>query len=136
MSPLLWNVVGLSVAIYVYIGLRTLGQMFWCLGTAHNGYRKPGTLFIEIAWSLFLIFGWPLIKVFFGFLWVCSKFQPKKLEPRYTDKYLDGTYKCYGVATGRGPSAGKTVVIYQDTKTKELLFRTEDDFEESMMLIK
>ncbi|EBY9763917.1 hypothetical protein D5W64_12460 [Salmonella enterica subsp. enterica serovar Saintpaul] len=136
MTPLETVALGFAITAYIVIGLRNLGKYFWALGTAHNGYRKPETVWLEIGWSLLLILGWPLIKLFFYSLWLVDRFTPKKPDPLYTKVDGGGKYKCYGIAHGKDKYEGVVVIVYQNVDTKTVYITSEDDFKKSMKLLK
>lgn len=136
MTPLETVALGFAITVYIVIGLRNLGKYFWALGTSHNGYRKPGTVWLEIGWSLLLILGWPLIRLFFYSVWLAERLTPKKPDPLYTLVVGGGKYKCYGIAHGKDKYEGVVVVVYQNVDTKTVYITSEDDFKKSMKLLK
>jgi len=55
---------------------------------------------------------------------------------KYFVKYINDTESCYevlGYSAGAGTSKETTLVIYQDTSTKQLYHRTFDDFCQKMI---
>lgn len=136
MTPFEYVALGFAIIVYLVIGVRNLGKYFWALGTAHYGYRPPGTIWREIGWSLLLILGWPLINLYFYSLWLVDRLTPKKPDPLYTEVDGGGEYKCYGIAHGKDKYEGVVVVVYQNVETKMVYITSEEDFEKSMKLLK
>jgi hypothetical protein len=54
------------------------------------------------------------------------------LRPLYTCKGKGGLYELMGVAKGAGVSRGTETIVYRDTTTGALYFRTPDEFDDRM----
>lgn len=67
--------------------------------------------------------------------WLETKKDPAT-QFKYFVKYINNPQSCYevlGYSTGAGTSKETTLVIYQDTSTKQLYHRTFDDFCQKMI---
>ena len=67
--------------------------------------------------------------------WLETKKDPVT-QFKYFVKYINKPESCYevlGYSIGAGTSKGSTLVIYQDTETKQLYHRTFDDFCQKMI---
>lgn len=142
MTSMVLSILIVSVIVYLVVGFKTLSSYFWCLGTSHGGYKSNATRNYEIIAAAGLILAWPLFYIWLigvgvvGYVTVkLNKRKKQKHNPVYTCEGKGGSYNCFGIAQGAGKSKGQRVVIYADTETKQLYFRTEDDFEERMKLI-
>lgn len=134
----IWFLIGVGIAVYIAMGLKTAGMFFWCLGTSHGSSRPKWYLPMEIGYLIGMILVWP-----FFYLWLytqsfISTREPKHIKdhkgPIYVHRYIPETqYACYGVAHSYHDE--NPLVIYQDIRTKKLYHCTETYFENNMKLI-
>ena len=131
---LLWFFIGIAIAAYICIGVKTACQFFWCLGTSHGGNRPKWYLPMEIGYLVGMILVWPLFWLWLGM----SEREPKHIKehngPIYANRHLPNLhYACYGLADSTDD--GDPLVVFQNIKTKKLYYCTETYFENNMKLI-
>lgn len=127
----------LAVIAYLFVGLRTFGTYYWCFGTSHNGYKSLKNKLYDLGLTILLIFFWPFFYAGFFIMVILPALMPRKRVDKLYQWVgsKEDQYRCLGKAKGAGTCHGEERVVYQDIKTKQLYFRTEDDFHNRMKLM-